>query len=166
MRASSGNAWDLDAPHHGSSSQSLAGMLWNLGCAIGRVAVFLLCLVLLLVLLGGSLGIREKLSRLLPQSVVDSFFAQENSKDKPSRLDKLGTGIRDALGTHGPRPHNTPEKASGFTVGSTKEQVQALQGPPSRMGPNVWNYGDSEVYFVGDRVVSWRSSSAHPLRTR
>ena len=44
-----------------------------------------------------------------------------------------------------------------FTVGSTKDEVLAVQGSPSSFTDSVFNYGTSEVIFRGGRVTSWNS---------
>ena len=43
-----------------------------------------------------------------------------------------------------------------FTLGSSKAEVQATQGPPLVVNGNAWDYGKSSVYFSGDRVVGWK----------
>jgi DnaJ-like protein len=49
-----------------------------------------------------------------------------------------------------------PVTASQFyTIGSTKDQVLAVQGPPDRFTDREFWYGTSEVYFEGNRVTSW-----------
>ena len=53
-----------------------------------------------------------------------------------------------------------------FTLGSAKDEVLLVQGPPSEATAGVWKYGSSEVYFVQDRVVSWSDSQANPLKVR
>jgi hypothetical protein len=42
-----------------------------------------------------------------------------------------------------------------FAVGSSKDRVLAVQGTPSMVVGNTWKYGESEVKFQGDRVVSF-----------
>jgi hypothetical protein len=63
--------------------------------------------------------------------------------------------------------------AEGFTVGSTKAEVAAVQGPPTRIEEDSWFYGESpynsyqsEVEFRGERVVRWDSKQLVPLRVR
>jgi hypothetical protein len=41
-----------------------------------------------------------------------------------------------------------------FTVGSTKDEVLAVQGSPDSFTNTVWKYGPSEIYFGQDRVTS------------
>lgn len=58
-----------------------------------------------------------------------------------------------------------PNQAT-FTVDSTKEEVLALQGPPTEFDDRVFTYGNSKVYFSDGRVASWDNSPTHPLKTR
>ncbi|MHB8066316.1 MAG: J domain-containing protein [Desulfobaccales bacterium] len=58
-----------------------------------------------------------------------------------------------------------------FTVGSTKARVLAVQGNPTGVVGNSWKYGESEVKFQGDRVVSYEDTGHNlevkgPARTR
>jgi hypothetical protein len=47
-----------------------------------------------------------------------------------------------------------------FTVGSSKAEVVAAQGPPEAFSENVYQYGSSIVTFQNGAVVSWRQG--HP----
>jgi outer membrane protein assembly factor BamE (lipoprotein component of BamABCDE complex) len=47
-----------------------------------------------------------------------------------------------------------------FTVGSTKDEVLAVQGTPTLFSEDVFGYGGSEVYFQSNRVVRWRNDPA------
>jgi outer membrane protein assembly factor BamE (lipoprotein component of BamABCDE complex) len=53
-----------------------------------------------------------------------------------------------------------------FTVGSTKDEVLAVQGTPTKIGDYQWGYGLSTVEFRNDRVVSWNIFATNPLRTK
>jgi hypothetical protein len=53
-----------------------------------------------------------------------------------------------------------------FGMGSSKETVLAAQGRPTSTRGGVWRYGDSEVYFVADRVAGWHDSPNDPLMLR
>ena len=90
------------------------------------------------------------------------------------------------LALHGPLPEgegveaevaairpNIPEASappdqvnSYFTVGSTKGEVLAVQGPPRRTSKHVWEYGGSRVYFRDDRVSSWEMWPRSPLKVK
>jgi len=52
-----------------------------------------------------------------------------------------------------------------FNVGSTRDEVIALQGTPSLLTARKFGYGRSEVYFEDDRVVGWKSNpTSVPLK--
>jgi len=51
-----------------------------------------------------------------------------------------------------------------FTLGSEKEWVSAIQGPPLQIRGPEWRYGFSTVQFDGDTVISWNSSELNPLK--
>jgi hypothetical protein len=53
-----------------------------------------------------------------------------------------------------------------FTVGSTKNEVLAVQGTPSSLSANEWGYGLSRVYFRNDKVDSWSVVPGYPLKVR
>lgn len=53
-----------------------------------------------------------------------------------------------------------------FTVGSTKNDVIRIQGPPNKVAGNVFVYGLSEVYFKNGRVESWRTDPSSPLKAK
>ena len=59
-----------------------------------------------------------------------------------------------------------PAPAGFFTVGSTKEEVLAVQGTPTRISEYQWGYGLSHVSFQGGRVTSWYVSPVNALRVR
>lgn len=51
-----------------------------------------------------------------------------------------------------------------FEVGSTKDEVRAIQGTPVTETETVWDYGPSRVHFKNNRVTHWEESPAQPLR--
>ena len=53
-----------------------------------------------------------------------------------------------------------------FTVGSTKDQVLAVQGTPTELSDSVWKYGESSVLFSGGRIASWDVEPGSPLKVR
>lgn len=59
-------------------------------------------------------------------------------------------------------PGSEPERPF-FTVGSTKEEVLAVQGTPTRLTENRWSYGYSYVDFENGKVVKWYNSEQDPL---
>ncbi len=69
-------------------------------------------------------------------------------------------------------PADTPEPVAAmpptpyFTVGSTKDEVRAVQGPPSSATENVFHYDMSKVHFKNDVVDSWDEAPLSPLKVR
>jgi hypothetical protein len=62
-----------------------------------------------------------------------------------------------------PRAYVNPRLAR-YSIGSTKDEVLAVQGTPTAFTDDKFEYGKSEVTFVNDRVVSWREDpSSTPL---
>jgi DnaJ domain len=45
-----------------------------------------------------------------------------------------------------------------FTIGSTRKDVQAVQGIPTAYSSDTFEYGASKVFFVGDKVVGWENA--------
>lgn len=63
--------------------------------------------------------------------------------------------------------HPVDTSQNYFTVGSTKDDVLAVQGTPAAFSKNKFEYGGSEVYFQNDRVVRWKNDRASiPLRAK
>ena len=53
-----------------------------------------------------------------------------------------------------------------FTVGSTRSDVVKVQGTPTKIAGNVFEYGLSQVYFQNGRVESWHMDPGSPLKAR
>lgn len=71
----------------------------------------------------------------------------------------LNTSTRKSLRQSAPPP-------SFFTVGSTKDEVLAIQGSPTHFSRHVWEYGGSRVYFRNERVTHWEIWSRSPLKAQ
>jgi hypothetical protein len=52
---------------------------------------------------------------------------------------------------------------ASFTVGSTKDEVLAVQGTPTRVTERLWEYGASRVFFTDNRVTRWEVWPGSPL---
>jgi hypothetical protein len=128
----------------------------------GRIAIVLVLLFLLVVGLRQSSSIGKAMDKMLPEAVVQ-WFDGESGSSSPGRgsASRAVESVSRALG-----PVDPSKPPEGFGVGSSEEEVRAIQGTPSRMAPGVWHYGESEVQFVGGRVVAWRDSKRNPLRIR
>jgi hypothetical protein len=59
---------------------------------------------------------------------------------------------------------SVPLRHRHFDVGSTKDEVRAIQGAPVMETDTVWDYAPSRVYFERNRVVRWVESPMQPLR--
>jgi len=53
-----------------------------------------------------------------------------------------------------------------FTVGSTKDEVLAVQGTPDEFTDMMFKYGLSKVFFCNGRVESWEQSTWNPLKVK
>ncbi|NQV14864.1 J domain-containing protein [bacterium] len=51
-----------------------------------------------------------------------------------------------------------------FTLGSNKQWVSFVQGPPFQIQGAEWRYGFSSIQFEGGKVVGWNSSELNPLK--
>ena len=47
-----------------------------------------------------------------------------------------------------------------FTIGSSRDEVLAVQGTPTGFSYNTFEYGTSKVHFRGGRVASWENTPA------
>ncbi|MFV1992968.1 MAG: J domain-containing protein [Acidiferrobacterales bacterium] len=57
-------------------------------------------------------------------------------------------------------------RSNFFVIGSSKEQVQRIQGNPTQKSNDTWDYGLSRIYFFDGRVVNWYNSPMNPLKAR
>ncbi|MHB8346117.1 MAG: J domain-containing protein [Acidiferrobacterales bacterium] len=74
-------------------------------------------------------------------------------------------GNRPALTAPVPARVTNPTESDGFfTVGSTRDAVQAVQGLPTSIKNGVWYYGKSRVYFAQGTVRRWIDDPSSPLR--
>jgi hypothetical protein len=54
-----------------------------------------------------------------------------------------------------------------FTIGSTRDEVLAVQGTPTGFSYNTFEYGTSKVHFRDGRVASWENTPAWiPLKVQ
>jgi hypothetical protein len=54
---------------------------------------------------------------------------------------------------------------ASFTIGSTKDEVLAVQGTPTKVTERLWEYGASRVFFTDNRVTRWEAWPGSPLHT-
>ena len=124
------------------------------------VAVILIILVGFLFMLGSSLS----------DSPEDRYkqFTQKSNLENVARIKALQQKEVDQA-----RAKATAKKVipvveeviqdTFFTLGSDKEWVSTVQGPPLQIRGPEWRYGFSTVQFEGDKVISWTSSELNPL---
>jgi hypothetical protein len=63
-------------------------------------------------------------------------------------------------------PSTRVEAKGFFTVGSTKDEVLAVQGTPTKFTDTTLTYGLSDVFFANGRVVSWNQYATSPLKAK
>ena len=54
-------------------------------------------------------------------------------------------------------------KKEYFTLGSTSDEVLAIQGTPTQISGKRWSYGFSYIDFENGRVIRWYNSKQDPL---
>jgi len=60
-----------------------------------------------------------------------------------------------------------PVESSTFTIGSTKDEVLAIQGTPDSITYSMFQYGFSRVYFDHQgRVTNWENSALRELKVQ
>lgn len=66
------------------------------------------------------------------------------------------------------KAESAPHKIFPYvTVGSTKDEVEELQGPPTSFTDDKLGYGRSEVYLKDGRVIGWRIDPvSDPIRVK
>jgi hypothetical protein len=63
--------------------------------------------------------------------------------------------------------HPVDERMHYFTIGSTRDEVLAVQGTPTGFAYNTYEYGTSKVHFRDGRVASWENAPASiPLKAQ
>ena len=111
---------------------------------------------------------------LLVGSMIWTAFKDQSHGDKQAaNVDSSG---ETASVAHVPTktqagPQNKPSAAhvikSYLTLGSTREEVLAQQGPPTASSEDKLVYGKSELYLKDGSVVGWRiDSAANPIRVK
>jgi hypothetical protein len=102
-----------------------------------------------------------------------TYFSERVWEYGPSRV--YFENARVVRWTEGPReplkarllPVSVPETVPPyFTVGSTNDEVLAIQGLPTQFTEHVGEYGYSRVYFADNRVVRWDTWRGSPLKAR
>jgi len=84
------------------------------------------------------------------------------SPDRIPTPDSTESGGLQALSERTISSHSNPFHRF-FTLGSTKEEVLAIQGIPTQLNERIWQYGKSLILFENNRVVGWTESPSNPL---
>ena len=148
-------------------AQPLGAERWSFSVVVGLISTGVLLLILLSLLLSGTFGVTRFLVAVIPEGVREFFTASkpvdidtaELKKTRQALVQRLQQ-LREDMSLRGTTAPKT------FTVGSPKDEVLLVQGPPTEATSGVWKYGSSEVYFVQDRVASWSNSPDSPLKIR
>ena len=123
--------------------------------------------VILMVVLVGFLFIMGSSFTGSPKDKVEAYLKKREQQQIPKNpvLEKIRQQNA-TLNLDIQEEDDEPEPAfsdSFFTLGSTKEWVMLVQGPPFQIKRGVWEYGFSFIQFEGDTVVGWTSSELNPL---
>lgn len=89
----------------------------------------------------------QKRSRTSDSSVTHSENGDKSRQQVPS-------GSQNVRGIRG----------SSFTMGSTVNEVLAIEGTPSDIIGDMYFWGTSSVTFRSGRVIGWQNSPSNPLR--
>jgi hypothetical protein len=154
--------WDDDGSVRPVHKHAASRTGWRLSIVAGYLAVSVLVLVVFLIVVYGSQGLRERLDPLVPRPVAEFF----NPAPKPAAATADQTTIGDKARIEVEKVLPRPPAQSRIRVGSTKEDVLAVQGKPDSATETVWRYGQSEVYFKNGRVTGYRKITAGPLKVR
>jgi len=105
----------------------------------------------------GSVPSEPEHKELAPTPTPEEILAR---KRKEAERWGAATFAPDKTGPESTAPPPHPAKISGyFTVGSTKEDVLAIQGTPDTSSTNLLKYGESNVYFEEGKVSGWENHS-------
>ncbi len=137
----------------------LGAEVWSISNVLGMAGGIVVFLGLLVLAVTSTPGIRD---RVVPKAVRDLIERPPASEPETVKRAPVGETVKKVLGV----PERGAKSGQRIGLGSTKEEVRAIQGPPTSESDDIWYYGDSEVHFTAGRVVGWRDSSANPLRLR
>ncbi|MDE0040462.1 MAG: hypothetical protein OXT74_00350, partial [Candidatus Poribacteria bacterium] len=99
-----------------------------------------------------------------PQKYLDRYYNKSRSSSS-SLYSRNGSAVsRSGSNTTPFYPKLT--RGGYFTVGSTKDEVLAVQGTPKSFSDWEFDYGSSSVYFSNGRVTRWYNSPFAPLKAR
>jgi outer membrane protein assembly factor BamE (lipoprotein component of BamABCDE complex) len=94
-------------------------------------------------------------------------FAQEAVAAPNTRLEDIKKVDAAPVSTHDPIVAAPSNPNSGFfTVGSTKDEVLAVQGEPHKFTDSTFTYGASQVRFKDGKVESWSDTGYSKLKAK
>jgi hypothetical protein len=113
-------------------------------------------------------AVKRDLHRLDPQrfAPADNLQAEESSPPAGQQAAKA-TPVKMNSRRIDQTPAAPQKLLPYITVGSTREEVLAQQGPPTASSEDKLVYGKSELYFKDGSVVGWRiDPAASPIRVK
>jgi len=140
-----------------------SSLFWDLSIVLAQISCAVVLVFFLLSLPRLDWHLAKRFEAILPES-LSRFFNSDAPIANTAGVRTMKSRLEEDV------EQLTPASGSGdrknFGMGSSKLEVLAVQGSPSSASGNVFRYGASEVYFVGDRVVGWRDAPSDPLRLR
>ena len=110
---------------------------------------------------------RWNASRATPPKTLTALPKVYEPAPKEPTVGKIPTGQRPSVRIGRTAPGAPPPSQKGsFTLGATKDEVWAAEGPATQVSEARWAYGSSYVDFTGGKVTGWHSSSLDPLHVR
>ncbi|MCX5815941.1 MAG: DnaJ domain-containing protein [Proteobacteria bacterium] len=143
------------------SPASRENRLW-----VWKIALFLVLLIIIIIAAFYMAFRKEKAGRPVPPAISIPDQPKVSVPDDTAPLSEKSS-IRKKPHAETTRIFKKSMQAKPkefFTVGSTKDEVLAVQGTPTRISGNRWNYGFSYVDFENERVIKWYSSEHDPLK--
>jgi hypothetical protein len=146
----------------------LSSNLWQLSRGLADVGLLILLLTTLLALVANHSSLGSTVACWIP-GPIRAVFHSEGVKAADwgaAQTPELARNFDRVVPPPRASRASSRPSAAFFGIGSSRDEVRALQGPPTEAEGNVWKYGKSEVHFLQGRVVSWVNDPANPLRVR
>ncbi|NQV41167.1 MAG: J domain-containing protein [Candidatus Marinimicrobia bacterium] len=131
----------------------------------GSTAIFVAAILIVLV------GFFFMLGSSLFDSPVDRYkqFTEKTNLETAAKVEALKRKEAEQTRAKAAEKREEPKTEAVvldtfFTLGSDKEWVSTVQGPPVQIRGPEWRYGFSTVQFDGNKVISWTSSELNPLK--
>lgn len=98
------------------------------------------------------------LACLIGYLVFSAFSGKSSAPASPATVGTHPSGAHAGMAGHDGHAY--------VLAGMDADTILAIQGPPSRISGDVWEYGPSWLRFKDGRLVEWHSSPLYRLRTR